>query len=688
MADDVTRPRAIVFQQALHGYSDGHREIASSVQLAARDARTMLAMSDLASTGTRLPEQGYLTGYPLKESEYYAIARTWPAPEMPRPGCVWTHTLLMPFAEIEAVVDGQDILAAFRRPMSTAPSPYASPAPIDLVATQAPDLPTDIEPWVKAILFALYGRPSEMIVTTAPSSQNAEAAILALWLQQPIQIRKHFAFCTFTTADRSTDRLTFDLQVVPAADRGTRAQFPKATLVTDLTDDVPAVWIDPLLADLRDPARTLSRSLRNISDRSSVVSALWLWHLVGAVSERPEVLSEALELLRSSPSLATTVPLSRVAEAVAPQALRLEVEGFAFLLEHLAEISEQAKANYGETVARAVWLREPIRLNDEVFHEPEMSRAVLSAGAKLSADEVLHALIKNPDLAEIALSANASILADSRFWTSSAAFSQIATQHLANSPDLWQSAVSAAMESRTVEVADNIARVVGTATIWQALVPRLNTNGTAQELRPWLQLAVSDVTAVAGILASGEIHSVSALASIARMIGPQAIRNDKGEDPWLSAVQHVERPIQLRDVVFLFPFLTARALGAQTKNRVELLTLSFDSVYQAAAANIIDEQGWGLLERYLPDVPFWASWDRCYRLRQIGAVFVERNIEPAALIYMTQDDRLFAETVRLLAKSRDGRRYLRSAQQLLIPDGTPKNEKVALRAKIIEHSVW
>jgi hypothetical protein len=380
--------------------------------------------------------------------------------------------------------------------------------------------------------------------------------------------------------------------------------------------------------------------------------------------------------------------LSRVAEAVAPQALRLEVEGFAFLLEHLAEISEQAKANYGETVARAVWLREPIRLNDEVFHEPEMSRAVLSAGAKLSADEVLHALIKNPDLAEIALSANASILADSRFWTSSAAFSQIATQHLANSPDLWQSAVSAAMESRTVEVADNIARVVGTATIWQALVPRLNTNGTAQELRPWLQLAVSDVTAVAGILASGEIHSVSALASIARMIGPQAIRNDKGEDPWLSAVQHVERPIQLRDVVFLFPFLTARALGAQTKNRVELLTLSFDSVYQAAAANIIDEQGWGLLERYLPDVPFWASWDRCYRLRQIGAVFVERNIEPAALIYMTQDDRLFAETVRLLAKSRDGRRYLRSAQQLLIPDGTPKNEKVALRAKIIEHSVW
>lgn len=688
MADDVTRPRAIVFQQALHGYSDGHREIASSVQLTARDARTMLALSDLASTGTRLPEQGYLTGYPLKESEYYAVARTWPAPEMPRPGCVWTHTLLIPLAEIEAVIDGQDILVAFRRPMSAAPSPYASPATIDLIATQAPVLPTDIEAWVKAILFALYGHPSEMIVTTAPSSQNAEAAILALWLQQPIHMRKCFAFCTFTTADRSTDRLTFDLQVVPADDRGTRAQFPKATLVTDLTDDVPAVWIDPLVADLRDPARTLSRSLRSIDDRSGVVSVLWLWHLVGAVSERPEALSEALDILRSSPSLATSVPLSRIAEAVAPQALRLEAEGFAFLLEHLAEISEQAKANYGETVAQAVWLREPTRLKDEVFHEPEMSRAVLSAGAKLSADEVLHALIKNPGLADIALSANTSILTDSRFWASSSMFLKTATQHLANSSDLWKSAVLAAMESGATEVADNIARVVGVDTIWQALVPRLNTNGTAHELRPWLQLAVSDVAAVAGVLASGEIHSVTALASIARIIGPQAIRSDEGEDPWLTAVQHVKRPIQLRDGVFLFPFLLARALGAQTQSRVELLTLSYDAVYQAAAANIIDEQGWELLERYLPDVPFWASWDRCYRLRQIGAAFVERNIEPAALIYLTQDDRLFAETVRLLAQSKAGRRYLRSAQQLLIRDGTQKNEKVALRAKIIENSVW
>lgn len=685
MADDVTRTRAIIVQQALHGYTDGHREIASSVQLAGRDARTMLAMSDLASAGTRLPEQGYLTGYPLTESAFYAIARTWPATEMPRPGCVWTHTLLIPFANIVSVIDGQDILAGFRRPTSASPSPYASPASIDLVATKAPSLPTDIEAWVTSILTALYGHPSEMIVATAPSSQNAEAAILALWLQQPIQMRKNFTFCTFTTADRSTDRLTFDLQVVPATDRGTRAQFPKAQLVTDLTDNVPPVWIDHLLSDLRDPSRTLSRGLGSIGNRSDVVSALWLSHLVGNISEHPEALTEALELLRSSLSLASLVPLSRLAEAIAPQALNLDTEGFSFLLDHLSEFSEQAKISYGETVAKSVWLRLPKRLNDEVFSEPTLARAVQSAGAKLSIDVVLNALSENPNLAEVILSENTSILADPRFWTSSAAHSQTAVQHLANAIDLWPSAVSAAMESRSIDVVGDIARVVGGATIWQALVPRLNTNATSAELRPWLLQAVSDVSAVAGVLASGEIHSIRALDRIARMLDHQDILNNEREDPWVTALHNTDQPNKLSDGAFLFPFLLSRALFASSQ---DLLSLSFDTVYQAAASNIIDEQGWNILERYLPDVPFWASWDRCYQLRHIGGVLVKRNIDPAALMYLTQDDRLFAEVVRLLAQNKEGRRYLRRVLLLLNQDGAVKNEIVEFRIKTIEHSIW
>ena len=68
--------------QTLHGYAEGHRELAGSVQLKPHDAKTVLVLSDIASAGLRIGSHGYLTGYPLPDSGYYALARTWAASEI------------------------------------------------------------------------------------------------------------------------------------------------------------------------------------------------------------------------------------------------------------------------------------------------------------------------------------------------------------------------------------------------------------------------------------------------------------------------------------------------------------------------------------------------------------------------------------------------------------------------------
>ena len=89
MADALTRDR-IKVEQTLHGYSEGHRLIEGSLKLPQSDARTMLVLSDASGSGSRIPANGYITGDPLAESGKYVLARTWAAPEMSRPGCVWT----------------------------------------------------------------------------------------------------------------------------------------------------------------------------------------------------------------------------------------------------------------------------------------------------------------------------------------------------------------------------------------------------------------------------------------------------------------------------------------------------------------------------------------------------------------------------------------------------------------------
>ena len=86
MAHGLTVVQAPQLHQALHGYADGHRQLALSTTLRPRDQKRLLALSDISGPGAHLSEDGYLTGYPLTESGYFALGRTWPAPEMPRPG--------------------------------------------------------------------------------------------------------------------------------------------------------------------------------------------------------------------------------------------------------------------------------------------------------------------------------------------------------------------------------------------------------------------------------------------------------------------------------------------------------------------------------------------------------------------------------------------------------------------------
>jgi len=117
MAHGVVQTDNVKVHQAVHGYADGHRQLTASVSLKPNDAKTMLVLSDISGAGAQIGDDGYLTGYPLAESGFYALVRTWPAPEMSRPGCVWTHTLLIEFADLATLIYPIELLLLFRRPV-------------------------------------------------------------------------------------------------------------------------------------------------------------------------------------------------------------------------------------------------------------------------------------------------------------------------------------------------------------------------------------------------------------------------------------------------------------------------------------------------------------------------------------------------------------------------------------------
>src|SRR4051812_34320413 len=86
--------------QCLFGYDDGHRKIASSIRLPDEVETQLLLLTDMAPGLNSGEIEPYWTGTPVPALKSYALIKTWPAPEMPRPGCVWSHVLLLQFSDI------------------------------------------------------------------------------------------------------------------------------------------------------------------------------------------------------------------------------------------------------------------------------------------------------------------------------------------------------------------------------------------------------------------------------------------------------------------------------------------------------------------------------------------------------------------------------------------------------------
>jgi hypothetical protein len=243
---------------------------------------------------------GYLTGYPLTESGYYAFARTWPAPEMPRPGCVWTHTILIEFSDIPSLQSAIGLLGLFRRPRGKDLG-YGEALTLSEVSSDAS--PPDPAA-ARRILWAIYGNPSRPIVSSILEQRERDEFVLAMWDQQWPRLKRAFRFCTLSFADRSGGGNVFDLQFLPGSGRVPRVQF-RTALDADRSEAEFSDWLDDAVSDLRDGAAgDLRRFLRtagsDVSGREAFVPLASLPALSIHLATIPDSVDRAISLLEET----------------------------------------------------------------------------------------------------------------------------------------------------------------------------------------------------------------------------------------------------------------------------------------------------------------------------------------------------------------------------------------------------
>jgi hypothetical protein len=193
----TTLEKPLKFDQVVHGYRDGHRQLAGSLVLDIEAADLMALASDLLTSRSLHANESYITGYPLKSEHKYVFARTWPAPEMSRPGCVWTHSLVIDYLTVSKIDDAGIILSLFERPTLATLSDYGCTLTLGR-ESHTDYFPTIPEDYADEVVQRIYGKrlPHREVTLASRGVEKDTYTAFAVWAQLPPRLRRATVLCT------------------------------------------------------------------------------------------------------------------------------------------------------------------------------------------------------------------------------------------------------------------------------------------------------------------------------------------------------------------------------------------------------------------------------------------------------------------------------------------------------------
>lgn len=649
-------PTAVV-HQALHGYSDGHRLISSSLTLPSAEARRMLVMSDLSGPGVRPGPDGYLTGYPLEGAGKYVLARTWAAPEMPRPGCVWTHSLIIDFADLATLSSADELLSQFRRPEpSGSRSAYAGSLTLSGFDRGSFHL-SDMR--VGQVANALYAAPEQMILVEADGAVDDERLATAIWMQQWPRLRRAFGFCTLAGVDRSSRGGSLDLQFALVTDRQGRSKFPDA-ITPDQVEYTST--LTPLFRDLEGPRdgqfrEFLRRTGGDVDGgRKAMIPLCRLYSSLfeGHAPDLPAAVAAFATLdgkgRRQARSLRTLVARKAI-ETIGT----VDDNVFDFLVDTLeqdAASKDHIGLRLGSQFGAALWQRSPVWFVRAMSEEGAMGRAVSEALQSIRSDDLVEGLRHDARLAPPIVARRPDLLENAGLWRISGV-----DERLAEGVDVGSGArvAAALLEAGLIGPASLIIERADAGALAEAIE---SATADRNALGAWLQVLGQNPNRAAAVLASGHVRQLATVVALARAMDPDQLPNDFGEDPWLIAMRGSTDGLPSADVDYLAAFLMSRALRNRSRSQAELLRFSYTTVHQALQAGRLPYDVERMISWRL-DRGGWLDWDKCTRLRQtVVARFVDGDLDPEIFGRLTDDGKLAKALIDDAAGTWRGRRYL------------------------------
>lgn len=682
----------IHLHQALYGYRRGHEQLACSVALRPESRAALLVLTDMSGPSLIPGFESYLTGVPLPDDGLYAFARTWYAPEMSRPGCVWTHVILIKMEDLTGIDRLEDLATLFRRPERDDWS-YEHTLALDEASEY--EVPRALPEDAERLLNGFYASSGPVILTASSPEEN-ESLILSLWSLQGPKSRFSFSFCTGSMSNRKHNGASLTIQAIPVEVRRQIEREPgEISLLERQPDRTNQSWAGALAREMssRDfgPLTRLVRSADLHGESRLLLPGILIISSDGPtrnVAEAINRLVKEIALRWPSPDLGREIKREFLGGTAKLKAILSDAINEADILHSLSACAmpsafDSKKLEIRERSA-SLWTSDKSAARSLTFE-------LLHGGGNELGDEILSGLMESaPDSELWALAERNSALVLSLLRRDSS---------LAESPRLWKLPKIRAADVLDAIGQTSLSRISG---IMSASLEAERFDVSRQLLeRGGSRSAQAAIDSILAHTESGgyPIDFLRALGKHHELI-LKALRSDNQKSSasiiLLSCLEMEHARNLSPDTLLLIlrsspewlatnigrvACATALARGLSASDGQGLVAETLTPVHRALAEGELDYEGWKPLERIVPSIG-WRNWDKCERLRRALIESIGLHSWPASLIFSAAKDE---NVLRLVARTCRANSNGRSLLQKAIKDYAAMNRLTPALKKILRN---
>lgn len=615
-------------QQLLFGYDRGHGLLASSDSESKRIAASILSDTDWdPRVSSRV--DGYVSARPVEGEKTYALMKTWRAPEMPRPGCVWTHVLLVGDADLSRIPDLSILYDHLCRPDSVGEySRFKKEIVIDPTNDVRPSEPLG-EQTVWELVRLTYDSGANNIWNER--SDEINRAFLALWSQQWPSLRRRFSF---RTAPLSAARIDaggrFEVELVQTGQPRSRSepewQFEALQLIArDIVANNPS--------DLR---RFLWRyGADTHGNRHQLVSLTHIYRKMRAAENQHSLMGVVNEIAEFFPKLddARLLKSDLTQPMNASYSLLPEIDHFEIVrgVRSLKDPSSFPALGAVDRRTIKVWIKErPLETahlaSDTADGEDDFATSLFDGISPLKNKDFVWQLMPLSERAFVRASGSSiAHLADDRTKNvRDETLISMLNATKAGDQDV-KNIVPFLMERESAELVKRL-NDIDAAAVTVAVIETASKSdeNAVQSVHPtWIECLKDNPTQILHY-AQNSVERRSQLLMCRYLLNA-----DSRHTPlptWSKRLEVVANDLtDVTDLEFSV-FLLIQALRTPEKGADVILRNTFDAVYGALAANRLSFRTEMHLSDYLPSIGWFNNWDKCLRLK-IAAVSVFKHLE-------------------------------------------------------------